>query len=163
MGLHPVNRIKHVVDASGTIAAPAVNTVAVVIAVDAPVIGNTSEVVTGSKVNAIYLKVEMGSNEQILGLTPNFYLMVAKNPGNNLTLPSPNAVGANDNKRFVIHQEMIMFDNVQGGNPRVVFNGVIVIPKGYRRMGPNDRLTVSLLAPQINTHFCLQAHYKEFR
>ncbi len=162
--LHPVQRIKHVVDSSATLAGGSVLNQVLVTAVDAPVIANTSEVITGSAINGIYLKIEVASNEaQDVGAVPNVYLAVFKNPGNNLSMPLPNAVGPNDNKRFFIHQEMIMIDNKLGGNPRVLFNGVIAIPKGYRRFGPNDRLVASILSPAINIAVCFQCHFKEFR
>ncbi len=164
MAMRPVNRIKHVVDSSATVTAGSQLVIPIADTVDAPVLANTSDVETGSTINGIYLKVEIASNEaQDVGAIPNVYMYVIKNPGNNLTLPIANAVGANDNKRFVIHQEMVMIDNKLGGNPRVLFNGVIAIPKGYRRFGPDDRLTLVILAPALNIAACMQCHYKEFR
>ncbi len=164
MALRPVHRIKHVVDGSATVAGGTSLQNTLVVAVDAPILANTAEVETGAKVNGIYLKVEVASNEAFdSGAVPNVYMIVAKNPGNNLTFPAGSAVGADDNKRYVIHQEMIMIQNSIGGNPRVLFQGVIVIPKGYRRFGPNDSLEMFILSPAINIAFCLQCHYKEFR
>ncbi len=163
MALRPIHRIKHVVDQSATITAGAQLNIELVTTVDAPVLANTAEVETGAKVNGIYLKIEVASNETDAGAIPNVYMIVWKNPGDNITAPSANNVGPNDNKRFVIHQEMILINNVAGGNPRILFNGVIVIPKGMRRFGPNDRLEVSLLSTAVNLTECLQCHYKEFR
>ncbi len=163
MALRPVNRIKHVIDLSGTLtAATQVNNV-IALSTDTPDLATVNEVETGSKINGIYLKVEVASNETDAGAIPNVYMSVFKNPGGNLPTPAPNAVGANDLKRYIIHQEMIMMNNLAGGNPRVLFNGVIALPRGYRRNGPNDAWVVSLLSPQVNIAFCLQAHYKEFR
>ncbi len=90
-------------------------------------------------------------------------MIVYKNPGGNIVGPTPNTVGANDNKRFVIHQEMLMYQLQDGSNPRTIFNGVISIPRGYRRFGPNDTLNVRFLAPGVATNICFQCHYKEFR
>ncbi len=165
MSMRPIQRIKHVVDASATSAAGGTYAITLVTAVDAPVLANTSEVITGSTVNGIYLKIEVASNEDaVVGAIPNVYLTVWKNPGGNLTLPAPNAVGSNDNKRFIIHQEMLIIENSgAGGNSRILFNGVISIPKGYRRMGPNDLIGCSILSPQLDMAVCTQAHYKEFR
>ncbi len=125
-------------------------------------LANTTEVETGSKVNGIYLKLEAYASGTV-GALANFYMIIAKNPGNNITMPTPNGVGASDNKRFVIHQEMVMLQQEVNGNPRTVFNGVIVIPKGYRRFGPDDRLQIIVLTPGIDSLFCFQCHYKEFR
>ncbi len=163
MALRPINRIKHVVDRQGGLTAGAGATEVLIDATDTPTIANIAEVETGSTVNGIYLKVEVNRVGTTSDVITNFYLAVAKNPGNNLTLPEANAVGASDNKRFVIHQEMVMLQGTNAGNPRTVFNGVIAIPKGYRRFGPDDRLQVRLFAGAVAVNYCLQAHYKEFR
>ncbi len=109
------------------------------------------------------MRIEVASNSADANDIPNVYLIVTKNPGGNITVPTANTVGSSDDKRFVIHQEMLMLQNVAGGNPRTLFNGVIAIPKGYRRFGPNDTLVVSMLAPQLTVLSCVQVHYKEFR
>ncbi len=165
MALRPINRIKHVVDNSATVAAAAEGLFVIATAVDAPTLANTTGVETGSTLNGFYIRFEAASNEAIdLGAIPNFYLMIAKNPGGNVNLPAPNAVGADDNKRFVIHQEMTMIENKgQGSNARTVFNGVVVVPKSMRRMAPNDVWTVTSLCPALDTAQCIQIHYKEFR
>ncbi len=165
MAMRPINRIKHVVDGSSTIAANFNLIQTIADATDVPTLAASESVETGSKINGVYLRVEAASNEAIdLGAIPNFYLAIWKNPGNNVVIPAPNAVGVSDNKRFVIHQEMTMLENKgQGSNARTLFNGVIVIPKGMRRMGPDDRLGFSLLCPALATAICWQAHYKEFR
>ncbi len=159
--LRPINRIKHVFDVQGGMTAGTQLNDVLILAVDAPVLANTEEVQTGSTVNAIYLHVE--ANATSSAALANFYLIVLKSPGGSIATPAANGVGANDDKRFVIHQEMVMFQQVTNSNPRTIFNGVIVIPKGYRRFGPNDRITIGLLAPGVNANFCIQCHYKEFR
>ncbi len=165
MALRPVNRIKHVVDLAGTVAANVKGVNNIATATDTPTLAVTSSVETGSKINGFYIRAEIASNEaQDVGAIPNAYLIVWKNTGGNLTRPEPNLVGGNDNKRFVIHQEMSMIENTgKGGNARTLFNGVVVVPKGYRRMGPNDVWEVLILCPQLDTAQCIQVHYKEFR
>ncbi len=164
MAIRPVQRIKHVVDNSATLASGSTLPIGIINAVDAPLISAPINVITGAKVNGVYIKVIVASNEaQVTGAIPNVYMIIYKNPGNNLTLPAPNAVGVSDNKKHVIHQEMVMIDNKVSGQPTVLFNGVVVIPKGMRRFGPSDRLDVAVLCPAINISVCLQAHYKEFR
>ncbi len=164
--MRPVQRIKHVVDVQGGAAgATQVNTT-VIAANDSPTLAATTQVVTGAKVNAIYLKVEISATAGTA--LANCYMLVYKNPGGNLGTPTANLVGSNDNKRYVIHQEMLMFQKFDAdvaANPRTLFNGVIVIPRGYRRFGPNDLLQVGILSPGSgnNIDFCLQVHYKEFR
>ncbi len=165
MALRPINRIKHVVDQNATLAQNTHLTQILALATDTPTLAATNSVETGSKINGFYLRVEVASNEAVdLGAIPNFYLAIWKNPGGNLAFIAANTVGSNDNKRFVIHQEMTMIENKgQGSNPRTVFNGVVVVPKGMRRMGPNDAWNVQFICPALATAICLQCHYKEFR
>ncbi len=159
--LHPVNRIKHVIDSQQGLPVGTESTIVLADAVDAPTLAVTNSVQIGSTINGMYLKVE--ANATTSAALANFYLMIAKNPDTNVNLPPPNAVGSDDNKRFVIHQEMIMFQQVTNSNPRTVFNGVFVIPRGMRRMAPDDNISITFLAPGVATNICLQCHYKEFR
>ena len=164
MALRPIHRIKHVIDSASTVAAAAVLNIPLIKTVDAPVIGNTNDVETGSKVNGIYLRVEVASNDEpVVGGIPNVYMAIFKNPGNLLTFPPPNAVGVSAGKKYCIHQEMVMIQNLRGGNSKTLFNGVIAIPRGYIRNGPLDELEAHFLSPQLDIAVCLQAHYKEFR
>ncbi len=165
MALRPVQRIKHVIDLSGTLnKATAINNL-IVRASDTPTIASKPDVITGSKVYGFYLKLIVASNDPIdIGVIPNVYMGIFKNPGGNLTAPAINDVGSSDNKKYMIHQEMVMIENKgQGGNPHTLFDGVIKIPKNYSRFGPTDTLLCIVLSPQMDIAFCLQAHYKEFR
>ncbi len=160
---HPVNRIKHIVDSSATLTAGTTLEVELIKSVDAPVLANTTECITGSKVNGLYLNVQVGSNETDAGAIPNFYMALYKNPADAIGLLNPTSLGDDDRKRYVIHQEMVMMNNLVGGNPRTVFSGVIAIPRGYRRNGPDDRLQLVFHSPQVNVAVCVQCIYKEFR
>ncbi len=165
MALRPINRIKHVFDSSFALVAGTQIDTVIAGATDTPVLAVTSAVETGSKINGIYLRVEVASDEAAdVGAVPQVYMALLKNPGGNITEPQANGIGASDNKRFVFHQEMVMLENTgRGGNPRTLFNGVIAVPKGYRRMAPNDQIILSIFSPAVNMVICMQAHYKEFR
>lgn len=159
--LRPVNRIKHVVDSQFGISAGGTQTTTVIQASDTPDLATVSEVQTGATVNGIFLVVECYARTD--AALANVYLAIFKNPGGNLTNPSANQIGISDDKRFVIHQEMVMIQRAVNGNPRTVFKGVIVLPRGYRRFGPNDLLNVIMKSPGVDVDACLQVHYKEFR
>ncbi len=162
MGIRPIHRIKHVIDSEGGLTVDSQSTTTLAVAQDAPVIANTTEVETGSTINAIYLHVEVSHTSDVG--RPNIYLMVVKNQSNDISFPKAYEVGADNAKRFVIHQEMLMMSGDAGnGLPRVLFNGVIKIPKVYKRMGPSDKLQVMIIAKSVQADFCLQCHYKEFR
>ncbi len=161
LSLRPINRIKHVVDKQDATTAGTQASFNLIVADDDPLLSTPAKVHTGSTVGSIYLKVEAVATTS--AALSNCYLIIFKNPGGNLTIPTANTVGTNDNKRYVIHQEMIMFQQQTNSNPRTLFNGVIKIPKGYQRNGPNDILLLAILAPGVNINFCVQCHYKEFR
>ncbi len=163
--LRPINRIKHVVDSQFATAIATIFDVSLISTVDAPVLANSDECETGSRVNGIYLDIEVISTS-VTGVLGNAYIMVFKNPGNNLAMPNPNGVGIVDNKKWIIHQEMVMLDSTAGSTahiPRTIFKGVIGIPKLYRRNGPDDQLSVRMFTPGITANWCLQCHYKEYR
>ncbi len=159
--LRPVQRIKHVVDRQAGIGFGANLDTSLIIATDTPVLAQTDEVQTASTVHGIYLKVELYARTN--GALSNAYMIIFKNPGGNLTLPAANNVGTSDNKKYVIHQEMIMLQRAINGNPRTLFNGVVVIPRGYKQFGINDSLVVRITSPGVDLDVCLQCHYKEFR
>ncbi len=165
MSLRPIHRVKHVVDAEGVTVAATVSVIPLIDTVDAPVITSPTQVETASTTNAFYLRVEV-LHASTAGRS-NAYLMIFKNVGNNISAssrPIPNAVGISDMKRYVIHQEMVMLNGDAGnGQPRTLFNGVISIPKGMRRNGPDDQLQLVLFTPTVVMDFCVQCIYKEFK
>ncbi len=164
MSLRPIQRIKHIVDSQATVAAGVQLNTTIAVANDNPVLANTTEVLTGSKINGFFIRMEVASNDDaVVGAVPNAYMFLWKNTAGDLTPPAPNGTGGNDLKRLIIHQEMTMIENIKGGNARTLFKGVIVIPKGMRRMGANDVWRIEFRSVQIDTAVCIQAIYKEFR
>ncbi len=163
--LRPVNRIKHVVDIQQALPKGTQLQVNIVNSTDTPTLAVTTSCETGSKVNGFYATVECVASETSTTATPNLYIFFAKSPGGNLSFPDGNAVGSHDNKRYIFHQEMLMLNPVDGGNPRNIFKGVIAIPKVYRRNGPNDltRMYMFIPATGVDVNICAQFHYKEFR
>jgi len=136
--------------------------------VDAPTLGTSNLVETGSTVRSMFVTIEAIATESSTGKTPNFYIYFYKNPGSNISsFPNGNAVGVNDNKRFVFHQEMVMIQGSAGddGVPRNVFKGVLKIPKHMQRNAPSDQIGVEYFVPStgVALQVCVQAHYKEFR
>ncbi len=159
-----IQRIKHIVDAQGTVDDTPVVTVDLINTVDSPAFTSQVNVETGSRVHGIYLHLEC-SHTSGTGL-PNFYMIIFKNPGANLTAPNPKAVGITDERKYVIHQSMVMMSGDAGnGLPRVVFDGVIKIPKLYTRNGIKDKLQMVLVTgtASLSADWCVQCIYKEFR
>ncbi len=159
--LQPINSLKHIVDVQGGAVLNVRVNNDLIKAVDSPVLANVNEVETASIVNAVYLKVECYATTA--AALANAYMYIQKNPGGNLNTVNGNAVGSDDNKKHVIHQEMVMLEQKVSGLPRILFKGVIKIPRGYRRFGTNDTLQISLFSPGVNINFCFQCIYKEYR
>ncbi len=163
MAMRPINRIKHVIDFNGTPDGATQLDTPIAVATDTPTIGVPSSVETGCKINGFYIRIEVASIENIAAAIPNVYLAIWKSAAGVQTLGSIANMGDDPNKRLVIHQEMIMINNVSGGTPRTLFNGVVVIPKGMRRMAPADVWNVTVRSQTLNIALCIQCHYKEFR
>ncbi len=169
--IRPVNSVKHVVDTASA-AVPAGVTTSVIVAqsVDSPTLANVEQVESSSVINSIYARVETLHNSGTWVTVPRVYMLVLKTPGNEVVSPYPATVGSSDAKRFVIHQEMLMQTGSSADSlsfPRTMFNGVIKIPRGYRRFGYNDRLVFVFALDAAETtatvNVCVQCIYKEFR
>ncbi len=132
-----------------------------VLTVESPVLANTNEVRNPSTVRGIFLNVQCSATTS--AALSNIYLIIFKNPGGNLTVPEPNQVGLNDNKKYVIHQEMTMTERSTAGNPRVLFKGVVAIPRHLQRFSNNDSLQIVMRSPGTNQDVCIQCIYKEYR
>ncbi len=160
--LRPVDSRKHVIDVQGVLVAAAVTTVVIADTVDSPVLATADQVRTGSRINSIFLNVQVAATGT--AALANVYMILVKNAGNNLgaAIPAPNAVGTSDAKKYVIHQEMIMTEKNTTAIPRTLFKGVLKLPRHYQRFGYDDRLQVQLLAPGVNFDFCVQAIYKDY-
>lgn len=159
--LRPVQSIKHIVDVQGGLL---VNTTVVntlVNVVDTPSVGTTNGVLAGSSVNSIFLNVQVAATST--AALANVYMAVYKNPGGNIATVDPQIVGGNDNKRYVIHQEMLMTEKNTTAIPRTLFKGVIRLPRGMKRFTYGDKLEITLKSPGTTYDFCYQTIYKEFR
>ncbi len=166
MAIRPVKSVKHIVDTATSAAAGAVATIILAQTVDSPSTANVEQVNVGSTINSIFLRVEVFATSTFSGV-PRVYMAVMKNPGNNLPSINPSSVGDNDEKRFVIHQEMTMVGNgALGSFPRTMFKGVVRLPRGYRRMGVLDRLVLLVAHDAAETtgitNVCQQCIYKEY-
>ncbi len=163
--LRPINRVKHVFNFQQALPKGTQLPINFITSDDSPVLAQPAEVETASVCHAFYCTVEIVSKETSTTATPNIYLSWVKNPGNNLTFLDGNLTGTDDNKRYVFHQEMVMFNPTAGGVSRNLFKGVIKIPKSYKRNGPNDKTQLLMFIPStgVDVNICGQFHYKEFR
>jgi len=168
MALRPVRSLKHIVDVATATVTSVISTIPVIEAVPSPVLANVTEVEEGTRVNAIYLRVEVLATN-LFSDVPRIYFLVFKDLANQLSNPSPSGAGIAAQKRQIIHQEMTMIGGKGGGEsfPRTAFNGVIRIPPKLRRFGYGDKLFILLQNSAAETtgitNVCIQCIYKEFR
>ncbi len=137
----------------------------IAISTDAPVLAGEEQVETGSTINAIYLNIQ-ATGEGAAGVLNNIYMIIYKNPGNNILaaqIPNGNVTGGSDFKRQIFHTEMRMLGASSQSIPVSIFNGVIRIPKTYKNMRVNDKISIQLFTPGGTANYCLQCIYKEYR
>ncbi len=139
--------------------------------VESPTSSIANNVGNGSTVHAIFLNLQVVLDIPGSGGINNIYMLVYKNPGNNVSNPAPDNVGVTDKRRFVLHQEMSMLGNGNVSpaevNPKTLFKGVVMLPRTFKRNGIDDKLQVVIGhrtgETTQNTDWCLQCIYKEFR
>ncbi len=161
--LSPIKSIKHIIDSQGgTIGGTKTS---VVLATGATIVTvGGSGVTIGSRINSIFLNIQAyiltGS-----GLN-NFYMMIYKNPNNNISpadIPDANAVGASEFRRQVFHQEMAMLGSTAADIPVTIFKGVLRIPKVFHTIRENDQIVIQLFTPTgVDANFCVQCIYKSY-
>lgn len=166
LAIRPVNSIKHVVDVATSTVTAVVSSIPLADATQTAPPANPADVNNGSSIGSIFLRVEVLSTGTFTTV-PRIYMAVQKSPGNSIPVVDPNNVGTSDNRRFVIHQEMIMVAEGDSAIPRTMFQGVIRIPPRLKRFGIDDRLVVSFQhgtgETTAITNVCVQCIYKEFR
>ncbi len=168
--MRPVQSIKHIVDTDGLISLAVQSVTPIVNTVRNPdYAANPADVEIGSTVSSIYLRVEATGVIAAAGID-NIYMAVVKNPAGALSFPKGNQMGGDDNRRWILHQEMLMLAPFEAtgttGFPRTLFKGVIRIPRGMKRNALEDQLQVLLShrggETSQTTRFCLECIYKEF-
>ncbi len=83
-----------------------------------------------------------------------------KNPGNNLTSPTPRTEGSSNEKKFIFKTWNYMTMRNQDGNPPYHWEGWIKIPKRYQRFGADDNLIITTACTTAAAHFSVMALYK---
>ncbi len=149
------------IDSQGGLILDVQSKVTIADAVDVPALASPPQVAVGSYVRSFFLNVQIAASST--AALANFYLIVYKNPSNDIVFPNGNVIGGSDVKKMIFHQEMIMTEKNTTAIPRTLFKGVLRVPRHMQRMGQDDRIELQLYAPGVNADFCVQAIYKEIR
>ncbi len=163
--LRPIHALKHVIDSQGGTALNVKQLITIAQGIDAPVITTQIGVEVGSRINGLYLNVQVVATSE--AALPNIYMIIYKNPGGNIgaaSIPNANATGVDDFKRQIFHTEMRMLSNSSNTQiPITLFNGVIKIPKVFHSMRLNDIIQIQLFSPGVAFDWCVECIYKEYR
>ncbi len=161
--LRPIDSRKHVIDNQGGLPIATKTDVPIAVAVDSPVLANTTECRTGCKITSLFLNIIVAATST--AALANAYMMIYKNPGTNIFIaqrPNANSVGASNFKKQVFHQEMVMTEKNTTAIPSTLFKGVLKVPRHFQRMGYDDRIEVQLFSPGVTFDYCVQAIYKDY-
>ncbi len=168
--LRPINSRKNIVETSG-ITGAVTNAVLdnIIQGVDQADLASVDEVTTGSKVNGFFMSCFfIAEGGEVASEVPLVDWYIIKDPGGTFGttfdathLPTPGATGSHINKRYIIHTEKGL---AGGGNAStaglpMIFKGVIIIPKGMRRVAIEDRWRF-VARTNFATKFCCQFIYK---
>ncbi len=163
MSLNVINSIKniHAPAAIGVTSSNSIITLAKAVTSPSPTV--TSDVSHGCVIKAIWIAFDvcgLGGT----GVVNVADMYIIKNPGANLTVPSPASVGSSNEKKFVFRQWRAMIMRNQDGNVPYHWEGWLKIPKLYQRMGTDDRLDFVIICTSgVTAHGSIQAIYKWFR
>ncbi len=161
----PLTSIKHVVDTEGALSggAQSIVTIATTGAVRSSPF-NPVENIVGDHVNAIFLSIYLiGATGSGQSGAINWY--IAKNRfGQSTTTNFPDAgnTGVSLVRNQIFHEEKGLAGSADG--TPMAFKGVIMVPKGMRRMREGDGFFIKLNSTDItnDVNFCVKAIYKSF-
>ncbi len=160
-----IQSFKHIVDSEGSLSAAAVSTNGICFTVTTKnATLNPIEVTTGEKVNAIFISLFLiGATGAGNTGSLNWYI-AKKHFGQNTVsdFPDPGQTGVSPLRNQIIHEEKGLAGSLDG--TPMAFKGVIVIPRGMRRMREDDEFFIKIKSTDATTdsQFCLKAIYKSF-
>ncbi len=161
--LRPVDSAKNIVNDLAIVGAATQHEVAIVDSVDSATLAVTNSVTIGSRVNQIYIECWLYGNA-VAGINSRISWGIAKNPGTNLTMPSMSAAGVSDNKKFIFAMGTGLVGNSANGQPGYLIRGWFSVPRKYRRMGHDDRISLFVRNDTANdVNLCMVAVYKHYK
>ncbi len=162
--MSPINSIKHVIDADGTATGAVSNKVTIVNAV--PNVDETTfvpgNVRVGSKVNGIFLSIfGIGVTGAPVNGSFNWYIG-KEHTGQSAVMATPGNTGISQVRNQIFHEEKGLVGS--GDGTAMAFKGVVVVPRGMRRMREGDKINIFLKAQDDteDIQFCVKAIYKSF-
>ncbi len=166
MSRQPVQKIKHVIDSEGALAggANSVNVIAnSVQAVSAPFV--PGDIKFSSTINAFFISLfSLGATGGGQDGSINWYIAKSHAFQDPIAdFPDPGETGVSSLRNQIFHEEKGLAGSADG--TPMVFKGVIVVPRGMRRMRQGDDFFIKLKNTDVtnNVNFCIKAIYNEFQ
>ncbi len=163
--LHPVNSIKHILDAFGQLSNTR-TTVPFVVAVpnvDSAVF-KPGDVRVGAHVNGFFIETFIIGSTGGAVVGPIDWYIAKLHAGQSVTnpFPAPGATGVSSVRNQIIHEEKGLIGS--GDGTAMAFKGVIKVPKSMRRMREGDQWFISYRSEDntSNPEFCFKAIYKSY-
>ncbi len=159
-----VNSEKNIIPAFTAVAAGATIAITIAIAVNAADNTTINEVTRRCKLKAIWMELWVYDSAEIaVGTTTGVDAYIWKNPGANLTAPTPGTVGSSNEKKFVFKSwKGLTGPRTQGSLP-YTWKGWIKIPPRYQRMGTDDLFQFVLRATGSAQIVCTNFIYKWYQ
>ncbi len=155
-----IHSVKHIVDASGgSTSTQSVTEFAKTVNVPSASF-DPIEIELGENINGFFISVfVIGSTGAPLSGPIDWYII--KTRTGQTVVPDPATTGISGLRSQIIHEEKGLSGS--GDGTPMVFKGVIVIPKGMRRMRQGDSWKFVLISSSTDTNnFCFKAIYKSF-
>ncbi len=159
--LRPVNSNKNIVYSESSIGTTRNDTV-IADTVDSAALASVSQVERGSSIKSIYLSIDF-CGLAATGVLQTCTIYLWKNPGANLTSPTPRTEGSSNEKKFIFRTFNYMTMRNQDGNPPYHWEGWIKVPKRYQRMGAADQFTITSACTTAAGHLSFMALYKWYK
>ncbi len=160
----PINSIKPIIDSEGVLTGGTASATPIAVAV--PNVDTSTfqpgDIRVGATINAFFLSVFIlgatgaGNNGSIN------WLIFKEHSGQAGSAPIPGQSGTSPLRNQIIHEEKGLAGSIDG--TPMAFKGVVVVPRGMRRMREGDSWFVRVRGTDNMTdyNFCVKAIYKSF-
>ncbi len=163
-GLMPVNKIKHVVDNFGNLSGGVVSVIPQVTTVVADsAVFNPAEVKLARTINAFFVSIfVIGSTGAPLNGSIDWYIAKVRSGQTFGSFPDPGQTGISDVRNQIFHEEKGLAGS--GDGTAMAFKGVIVVPRGMRRMREGDVFLLKLKSGDVTSDatFCTKFIFNSF-
>ncbi len=162
----PIVSVKHIVQrTSNATGSGSITSVPIVVAVDAPASGTTSEVLQGSIVKAIYIEL-WGLGGGAVTTETQFTISLEKRSAvaaHSMDFTESQNLSAYLNKKNIFYITQGIVGNVEASASMPFIRQWIAIPKGKQRMGLGDEVVLNISAVGQIFQNCGVFIYKEYR